>query len=68
MINKIFAHTETSGLHKVITKGFQRGFQHVDTKSAYINNKLYFRNFICFRSKCIFKRRYISGKRNFKWV
>lgn len=46
MINRIYAHTETSGLNKVITKCFQRGLQQIDTKSAYIDNKLYFRAWV----------------------
>ena len=46
MINKIFSHTEMSGLNKVVTKSFQRDLQHIDTKSAYINDKLYFREWI----------------------
>lgn len=46
MIYKIWSHTETSGMNKVVTKCFQRGLQQVDTKSAYINNKLYFREWI----------------------
>ena len=33
-------------MNKVITKKFQRNLQQVDTKSAYINNKLYFREWI----------------------
>ena len=46
MIHKIGSHTETSGTNKVVTKCFQRGLQQVDTKSAYINDKLYFREWI----------------------
>lgn len=46
MIDKIWSHTETSGMNKVVTKCFQRGLQQVDTKSAYINDKLYFREWI----------------------
>ena len=46
MISRIWSHTETSGLNKIVTKSFQRGLQQVDTKSAYINDKLYFREWI----------------------
>ena len=41
MIHKIWSHTENSGLNRVVTKCFQRNLQQVDTKSAYIGDKLY---------------------------
>ena len=46
MIHKIFSHTDISGSNRVVTKCFQRGLQQVDTKSAYIGDKLYFREWI----------------------
>lgn len=46
MIHRIWSQTEISGLNKVVTKCFQRGLQQVDTKSAYINDKLYFREWV----------------------
>ena len=46
MIHRIWSHTENSGLNRVVHKSFQRGLQQVDTKSAYIGDKLYFREWI----------------------
>lgn len=46
MINKINEFVERSGNNKLVTKQFQRGLQSVNTKSAYINDKLYYREWI----------------------
>lgn len=43
-ISKIFQNTYTSGATKLIKKVFQRGLQTIECKSAYNNNKLYFRS------------------------
>lgn len=43
MIHKISQTIETSGFNKTIIKKFQRGLQFIETRSAYNNNKLYFR-------------------------
>jgi hypothetical protein len=44
VLSKINEFVESSGLNKIICKTFQRGLQTVSTRSAYINNKLYFRS------------------------
>ena len=44
MIQKISEFIERSGNNKLITKHFQRGLQTIETRSAYIGDKLYFRD------------------------
>ena len=43
MLSKINAKIEQSGGGKIVRKIFQRNYQTIETKSAYINDKLYFR-------------------------
>lgn len=43
MLNKIIQKIEHTGPNTIIRKTFQRGLQTVNTTSAYIDNKLYFR-------------------------
>ena len=43
-VNKIMQNIYKSGTTKIIKKVFQRGLQTIECKSAYNNNKLYFRS------------------------
>ena len=46
MIHRISQKIETlsSNNHKVVTKTFQRGLKTIETKSAYMGDKLYYRD------------------------
>lgn len=46
MLNKIGQKIEYIGTraHKIVTKTFQRNFQTIKAKSAYYNDKLYYRS------------------------
>ena len=46
MLHKIFQRIEPIGLdtHKLITKTFQRNLQTIESRSAFINDKLYYRS------------------------
>lgn len=44
MLNKINECIDRSGANKLITKYFQRGLQSIETRSAYIGDKLYYRD------------------------
>ena len=43
MINKIGQTIEHTGLNKIVRKSFQRNLQTIESTSAYIGDKLYFR-------------------------
>ena len=43
-ISKINEYIDRSGANKVVTKYFQRGLQNIETRSAYIGDKLYYRD------------------------
>lgn len=63
MLSKIGQHTETVGLNKLVEKTFQRGLQTIQTKSAYINDKLYFRSWDIsqYGKRILRKQSYLSG-------
>lgn len=44
MLSKINEYVDRSGANKLITKYFQRGLQSIETRSAYIGDKLYYRD------------------------
>ena len=46
MIQKIAQRISKCGNHKLVTKHFQRNLDDVKTKSAYVDNKLYYREWI----------------------
>ena len=46
MINKISSNIARSGTSTLVTKSFQRNLQQIDTKSGYIGNRLYYREWI----------------------
>ena len=43
MINKIGQTIEHTGLNKIVRKSFQRNLQTIESTSAHIGDKLYFR-------------------------
>lgn len=66
MIHRISQKIETlsSNNHKLVTKTFQRGLETVETKSAYINNKLYYRDWTVssYGKKKVIKQTYNAGQ------
>ena len=46
MIHKISSSVTKSGSAELVTKHFQRNLQQVQTKSGYINGRLYYREWI----------------------
>lgn len=45
MLNKIFHKVESIGYNnKLVTNTYQRGLQTIESKSAYLKDKLYFRS------------------------
>ena len=44
MLNRIGQKIEQVGLNKIIRKTFQRNLQTINSTSAYIDNKLYYRS------------------------
>lgn len=63
MLSKIGQTVETVHNNKLIEKTFQRGLQTIKTKSAYIHNKLYYRDWDIseFGKRTIRKQSYLSG-------
>ena len=65
MIHKITQKVETfnNNTHKIITKSFQRGLQTIETKSAYIDDKLYYRDWVInsYNKKRVIKQTYNAG-------
>lgn len=63
MIDKIVEFVEKSGNNILVTKHFQRGLQDVKTRSAYIGDKLYYRDWTIreFRKTIKFSQSYNSG-------
>lgn len=65
MIRKIIQKVEapTIGNHKIITKVFQRGLETIKTRSAYINDKLYYRDWTLssHNKKRVIKQSYNAG-------
>ena len=66
MIHKVAQKIETTGInnHKLISKVFQRGLKTIETKSAYTDNKLYYRDWTIssYKNKRIIKQTYIAGQ------
>ena len=66
MIQKIAQKIETSNWnnHKLITKVFQRGHETIETKSAYINDELYNRNWVksSYKKREVINQSYYKGK------
>lgn len=62
MIHRISQKIETlsSNNHKLVTKTFQRGLKTIETKSAYIDNKLYYRDWAIssYKNKKVIKQTY----------
>lgn len=44
MLNRIGQKIEQVGLNKIVRKTFQRNLQTINSTSAYIDNKLYYRS------------------------
>ena len=44
MLSKINQYVDKSGMNTIVTKYFQRGLQNIETRSAYIDGKLYYRD------------------------
>lgn len=63
MLSRIWQKTETSGMNKIIEKTFQRGLQTINTKSAYIDGKLYHRvwDISEYGKRIIRKQSYLGG-------
>ena len=66
MIHKVAQKIETisSNNHKLVSKVFQRGLKTIKTKSAYIDNKLYYRDWTIssYNNKRVIKQTYIAGQ------
>jgi hypothetical protein len=66
MIHKVAQKTETisSNNHKLVSKVFQRGLKTIETKSAYIDNKLYYRDWTIssYKNKKVIRQTYIAGQ------
>lgn len=66
MIHRVAQKIETVGSnnHKLISKVFQRGLKTIETKSAYIDNELYYRDWTVssYNNKRIIKQTYIAGQ------
>lgn len=63
MLSKISESIDRVGNNKVITKSFQRGLQTIETKSAYIGDKLYYRDWVIreFRRTVKYMQSYNGG-------
>lgn len=66
MIHKVAQKIETisSNNHKLVSKVFQRGLKTIETKSAYIDNKLYYRDWTIssYKNKKVIRQTYIAGQ------